>query len=114
MVVIPLHASGLHVRLIVVLVLPREGDILRPPIERGAGVGSVQVYCVLYYSVVDEADDSFCVPWDDKGWTRDHSIVAYEIGGLQVRVDLAGEGLDFDFEVPDVLACDGVDDFPKG
>lgn len=37
MVVIPLHATGLRVRVIIVLVLTREGNVFPPPVPRGLG-----------------------------------------------------------------------------
>lgn len=120
---VPRDASTLAVRPVVVLVLVRLDNILRPPIPRAPlqdvskvhiraartsrwetnRVRAVEMDGALVFGLVGEADNRFLALFDDESRTRGHPVIASHLCWLLTRVDVLFKRLDVDLVVVDWL-----------
>lgn len=129
-VVIPLETSRLAVGVVVVLELPRGGEILGPSIPRRAleehvsfskhkrdpkayRVRAMQVHRRGHRGVVDEANNALTTLLDQKSGTGSDAIIPNHVGGALVWVNLLLEVVDVHLVVVDGAPGDGVGDGPN-
>lgn len=67
---------------------------------------------VLAITVVEEANNCLSAAGYDDGRTRRATVVANKTSRLQLRKHLLGEWTNLEFIIPDLFACDGIDDLP--